>query len=78
MYGPSNVWTLHTSKGKGQGLRCMDPSMVADVGAFEVADVPTYSYVYTLPISTLLLTSFSVINTLEETSWATFWSRSQV
>ena len=52
--------------------------MVADLGVFQVADVPTYSYVYTLPISTLLLTSFSVINTLEETSWATFWSRSQV
>ena len=38
MYGPlmygwrSDVWTF----------RCIDPPMVADVGLFQVAEVPTY------------------------------------
>ena len=35
-------------------LRCMNPLMGADVGVFQVADVPTYGYVYTLPVLTLI------------------------
>ena len=32
----------------------MDPPMVTDVGVFQVADVPMYGYVYTLPLKYLL------------------------
>ena len=41
MYGPSSdVWSL----------QCMNVPMVADVGAFQVAEVPMNGYNYTLPI----------------------------
>ena len=29
----------------------MDPPMGTDVGVFQVADAPTYGYVYTLPFN---------------------------